>query len=960
MTPLDVQAVLDTLALPRSGARLVHVRREPARTAVTADLPGWLDPALAAACRASGIESLWGHQREAADLVHAGRHVVVATGTASGKSLAYTLPVLSDLMSGARGVSGRDATALYLSPTKALTGDQLERVQSLAGAASGVRCASYDGDTPTDERRWIRRNAAYVLTNPDMLHHAILPGHGQWSGFLRALRYVVVDECHVYRGVFGSHLAAVMRRLRRLAARYGAEPTFVFASATAADPVAQAEALCGLPVLAVTRDDSPRGPATYALLEPEAPLDAGVGEHASSGVAGEGASDRAVSSASTDSTRERALDDVGLVGVAAAGRAVGAVGRAVPADSGAGTGRTTDGAACPHDGPDAADGDTPDGEQARPASTLTVSARLLADFVGRGVQTVAFARSRLGVEVVATRARRLVASGSSASSAERAVAAYRGGYLPEERRALETELRSGGLMGLAATSALELGIDISDLDAVILAGWPGTRASFWQRAGRAGRSGGDSLAVLVASDDPLDHYLVHHPEAIFEAPVEGGVLDPANPFVLAPHLAAAAAELPLTEADADLFGPSMVALADVLVQRGALRRRPSGWFWTRPERPSDLVSLRGIGDTVRIVEAATGRVLGTVDAARADTSVHTGAVYLHQQRPYVVTELDLDDGAAMVVAGDPGWSTQARTVSAFDILGVDDHHDLGEVTLNVGSVAVRTRVTSFVRRLPTGEILGEHALDLPERLLRTKAVWWTMTPEVLAEADVVDVPGAAHAAEHASIALLPLLATAERWDIGGVSTQLHPDTGLPTVMVYDGLPGGAGIAQRGFARWRDWLSRTRQLIATCACASGCPACVQSPKCGNGNEPLDKAAAVRLLDVVLAAAPASPAAGEQLWDRAVSTAPGPEPAARASVPGPAPTGRVPITARPTRRPPTDEPPSGQGSPDGARVAEAPAADAPDGGGPARAVARAGPRPKRATAVGTATAAPTSAS
>lgn len=900
MTPLDVQAVLDTLALPRSGARLVHVRREPARTAVTADLPGWLDPALAAACRASGIESLWGHQREAADLVHAGRHVVVATGTASGKSLAYTLPVLSDLMSGARGVSGRDATALYLSPTKALTGDQLERVQSLAGAASGVRCASYDGDTPTDERRWIRRNAAYVLTNPDMLHHAILPGHGQWSGFLRALRYVVVDECHVYRGVFGSHLAAVMRRLRRLAARYGAEPTFVFASATAADPVAQAEALCGLPVLAVTRDDSPRGPATYALLEPEAPLDAaGSGESAGSGVS-EG-------------------DDEGF-----------------------------------------ADSDFPEDEQARPASTLTVSARLLADFVGRGVQTVAFARSRLGVEVVATRARRLVASGSSASSAEQAVAAYRGGYLPEERRALETELRSGRLMGLAATSALELGIDISDLDAVILAGWPGTRASFWQRAGRAGRSGGDSLAVLVASDDPLDHYLVHHPEAIFEAPVEGGVLDPANPFVLAPHLAAAAAELPLTEADADLFGPSMVALADVLVQRGALRRRPSGWFWTRPERPSDLVSLRGIGDTVRIVEAATGRVLGTVDAARADTSVHTGAVYLHQQRPYVVTELDLDDGAAMVVAGDPGWSTQARTVSAFDILGVDDHHDLGEVTLNVGSVAVRTRVTSFVRRLPTGEILGEHALDLPERLLRTKAVWWTMTPEVLAEADVVDVPGAAHAAEHASIALLPLLATAERWDIGGVSTQLHPDTGLPTVMVYDGLPGGAGIAQRGFARWRDWLSRTRQLIATCACASGCPACVQSPKCGNGNEPLDKAAAVRLLDVVLAAAPASPAAGEQLWDRAVSTAPGPEPAARASVPGPAPTGRVPITARPTRRPPTDEPPSGQGSPDGARVAEAPAADAPDGGGPARAVARAGPRPKRATAVGTATAAPTSAS
>jgi DEAD/DEAH box helicase domain-containing protein len=375
----------------------------------------------------------------------------------------------------------------------------------------------------------------------------------------------------------------------------------------------------------------------------------------------------------------------------------------------------------------------------------------------------------------------------------------------------------------------------------------------WQQAGRAGRNGSASLAVLVAGDDPLDTYLVHHPEALFSRAVEASVLDPANPYVLAPHLAAAAAELPLTAGDAAVFGPTMPDLVEVLVSRGLLRRRPGGWYWTRPERATEHVSLRGAGETVRIVERSTGRVLGTVDESAAHSSVHTGAVYVHQGQPYVVAHLDVEDSHAVVVAGDPGWSTRARSVSAFDIGHVERSQSWGAAELHFGCVEVRSRVTSFLRVLPGGEVLGEHPLDLPERSLSTKAVWWTMTEEMLEAAGVssCDIPGAAHAAEHAAIGMLPLVATSDRWDIGGVSTALHPDTGRPTILVYDGHPGGAGFAERGYHAADIWLTATRDAILACECATGCPSCVQSPKCGNGNEPLDKRGALALLSAVLA-------------------------------------------------------------------------------------------------------------
>lgn len=751
----DARGALDALEGVGTG-RLLHARQLPGRAAVDAPWPDWVNPQVRATVQGTGIDRLWSHQRQAADLAWSGESVVLSTGTASGKSLGYLLPMLSAIAEGCNAPTGRGATAIYLAPTKALAGDQEARIRGFA--IPGVRAATLDGDTPLDERRWIRDHAALLLTNPDLLHHTLLPGHERWASFFRALRYVVIDECHVYRGVFGSHVSGVLRRLRRIAARYHADPTFVLASATVATPGLHASELTGLPVREVTQDGSPRAPMLVGLWQP--------------------------------------------------GSKPGA-------------------------GPDAAQ-----------RSAVAESADLMTSLIDRGVQTLAFARSRVGVEIVAEMVRH---------HAGDRVAAYRGGYLPEERRELENDLRTGKLRGLAATSALELGIDVSGLDAVLLAGWPGTLASLWQRAGRAGRSGRTSLVVLVAEDDPLDSFLVHHPAAIFDRPVEAATLDPTNPFVLAPHVAAAAHELPVTEADSELFGPSMPGILQSLVTRGILRKRPRGWFWAREDRPADHFSLRGGGeDDVRIVETRTARVLGTVDAARAHAAVHTGAVYLHQGISHVVTELDLDATTAHVVVGDPGWSTFAQSVSAFDIQHVERETRWGSVGLHFGTIRVRTQVTSFQRTLPSGEVIGQHPLDLPERELLTRGVWWTIDEYELLNEELTEdaLPGALHAAEHASIAMLPLVAQSDRWDVGGVSTALHPDTGLPTVVVYDGYPGGAGFAERAYAEAATWLLATRAAIATCACSDGCPACVQSPKCGNGNNPLDKAGAIVVLDRVL--------------------------------------------------------------------------------------------------------------
>jgi len=670
------------------------------------------------------------------------------------------------------------------------------------GALFEVRPAGYDGDTPQAERDWVRAHSRLVLTNPDMLHRSILPRHSQWSSFLRRLSFVVVDECHVYRGVFGSHVAQVIRRLRRVLHRYRAEdPVFVLASATTGDPATTAARLTGLPVRAVTADASPRGGVTFALWEP--PLLAGSAP---------------------------ALEVAGAVGLS--------------------------GAAANGDRP--APGGSPfDGAPIR-RSALHETADLLADAVAHGVHTLAFIRSRRGVEVVASAARKSL-SEAAPELADR-VAAYRAGYLREERRELERALLDGSLLGLAATNALELGIDVAGLDAVLLSGYPGTIASLWQQAGRAGRSGSDALCVLVARDDPLDTYLVHHPEALFGRAVEATVLDPANPYVLAPHLCCAAVELPLTEDDLDLFGGESVRpVLDALVAAGALRRRPTGWYWAAEGRPD--IDLRGGGGTpVSVIESVTGRLLGTVDAGASHVQVHDGAVYLHQGASYVVDRLDLADASAMVRAEEPHYTTHARDVTSLDVLSVRSYVDAGPVGLFLGDVEVTNQVVGYQkRRLGTREVLDTLPLDLPPRQLRTVAVWWTISQQALAAAGVAwpEVPGALHAAEHAAIGLLPLVATCDRWDIGGLSTAVYHDTDAPTIFVYDGHHGGAGFAERAYHAAAEWLGATRTAIAGCGCETGCPSCVQSPKCGNGNEPLDKAGAVATLDAVLAALATAP-------------------------------------------------------------------------------------------------------
>lgn len=735
---------------------LVHLAHLPARAPRHGELARPLPGAVAD--RLPG--QLWAHQVQAIDLARAGRSVVVATGTASGKSLCYQAPIAEAVRAPVR-----PGTALVVFPTKALAHDQLRALTALE--VPGLVAGAYDGDAGPEERTWIRKSANVVLTNPEMLHAGILPHHERWSTFLGRLRYVVIDELHTFRGIFGSHVAQVLRRLRRLAAHHGAHPTFVACSATIGEPERLAEALTGVPVEAVTDDGSPRGPRTVALWQPPL-LDVVTGARASA-------------------HRETAVVASGLIE----------------------GGRTT----------------------------------------------LAFTRSRRSTELVAADVRRRLPRALA-----RRVRSYRGGYLPEERRAIEDDLFGGRLAGVVATSALELGIDVGGLDAVVLDGFPGTIASFWQQAGRAGRRGGDAAAVLVAGTDQLDQWLVRHPQELLSRRPEPAVVNPANPYVLDPHLRCAAHELPLTHADQRFWpgalddGVRRLVQEDELVVRRRGRRQEPMAVWDGAGWPSHHVGLRSVaGSPVRIVAADDGRRIGDVDRARAPEQVHPGASYLHQGEHWRVRTLDLATGVAEVEPDDGLTYTVARRDTATRLLDEDEVGAVGRLTVVLGGIEVESQVVGFQRKeVGSGKVVTSERLELPPSTLCTRGVWYLVPPEVVAaaELDPEVLPSALHAAEHAAIGMLPLFAICDRWDVGGISISRHPDTGVPTIVVYDAVPGGAGVAELAFASAEEHLAATLESIEACGCHDGCPSCVQSPKCGNGNEHLDKLAAVRFLRAVL--------------------------------------------------------------------------------------------------------------
>ena len=754
---MDPQAFLDRLADdPDLAPSLLHVRELPARTPAPVPFPDDLPDLVRSRLGLMGIDGLYTHQRHGLDVLRSGRDLLMATGTASGKTLVY------DVAFAEAALTRPKATALFLFPTKALARDQLRQIRGLK--IPQIRAAVYDGDTPQAERQLIRRNANLILTNPDMLHLSILADHARWGDFLLRLALVVVDEAHVLRGVFGSHVSMVLRRLRRLVAHHGGDPRWCLASATVGNPAELAHRLTGLDVEIVDVDASPTGRKLFALWNPP----------------------------------------------------------------------------------------VVDEETGARRSALATSSSLMAALIDDDVRTIGFARSRRAAELLAEFTRRALIEAAKRPR----VRAYRAGYLAEDRRALEQALASGELLGVASTNALELGIDIGSLDAAVLTGYPGTRASMWQQAGRAGRREGESLAVLVAQDDPLDQYLVHHPEDLFDRPAEATVIDPTNPYVLDPHLRCAARELPLdTDTATRFFGDGAPEGLARLAERGDVKARGDTWHDVGREPPHRAVDVRaGSGHVYRIVLADSGELLGTADEHRAFATLHPGAVYLHQGEQYLVHALDLAQGVALVEEADPDFYTQARDVTDIEVVAVRERSVVfGEAEMSLGTVRVSNQVTGFVRKLvATNEIVGEVPLALPPALLETTAVWWTLPGRLLDRAGIGphELAGGIHAAEHAAIGLLPLVATCDRWDVGGVSTPLHEDTGLTTIFVYDGYPGGAGIAERGFRSAERWLHATFERIRECPCRDGCPSCVHSPKCGNGNDPLDKAAATSLLAAIL--------------------------------------------------------------------------------------------------------------
>ena len=724
--------------------------RVPSRAGIVTPVPEAVHPSLRAALASAGIESLWSHQADAFECAQRG-HTIVTTGTASGKSLAFNLPVLDTL------AADPAARAFYLYPTKALAQDQARKLSELGGRF--LRHAIYDGDTPREERRAIRQRSNLILTNPDMLHVGVLPNHRSWGDLLANLAWVVVDEAHVYRGVFGSHVANVLRRLRRLARAYGAEPRFVLTSATIANPVQLAEGLTGLEMQLVDHDGAPHAERELVMWNPPL-VDEALGKR---------------------------------------------------------------------------------------ASALSEAAMLLAGLVEREVRTICFLKSRRGVELIQRFARLRLEDAGRHDLAER-IAPYRAGYTPMQRREIERRLSEGELLAVVATDALELGIDVGDLDAALCVTFPGTVASLRQMWGRAGRRD-TGLAMYVAGEDALDQFFCRHPDEFLERPVERAILDHESEEIHLAHLGAAAYELPLTPEDEDVFGERWEEHAQRLVKQGRLRERGGRYLPRGPGYPAARIALRSASpNSVAIVESSGGEVIGTVESARAHSAVHPGAVYLHMGAAYEVEDLDLHGHRALVRPFDGDWYTQPKKESETWIEQVRDSRSCCGVELSFGIVSVTEQVVAYQKkRVADHSVIDLLALDMPEQDFVTQALWYELPDSLLRDDFALEaLQGSLHAAEHGQIAVLPLIAMCDRWDIGGLSTALHQQTGRSTIFIYDGHPGGVGITRVGYERFEALVDDALRLISECRCRAGCPSCVQSPKCGNLNEPLNKRGATELL------------------------------------------------------------------------------------------------------------------
>ncbi|UCG82410.1 MAG: DEAD/DEAH box helicase [Dehalococcoidia bacterium] len=754
---MSISAFLPHLMkLPAYRDQIAHIEHIRATDAVYGELEAPLHPRIQASLESSGLYPLYSHQAAAINSIGSGNNVVVVTPTASGKTLCYNVPVLDTIL------TSKGSRALYLFPTKALAQDQMRSLRELT-SNHGIKLdyATFDGDTPQWERAEIKRLTEIVLSNPDMLHVGILPNHSAWRGLLSRLKYVVIDEAHIYRGVFGSHVANVIRRLKRLCTYYGASPQFICCSATIANPKEHIERLTELPFDVVAEDGSPHGSKEFIFWNP--PF--------------------------IDENR---------------------------------TARRS----------------------ANSEATL-----ILTELIQQHIRSLAFTRSRRLTELIYLYVQEQL--NQREPRLAELIKPYRAGYLAEDRRQIERELFDGDLLAAVATTALELGVDIGDLDATVLTGYPGSIASTWQQAGRSGRSTESSLSFLIGLDNPLDQYLMRHPDFFFGKSHENALIDPDNPHILKPHLLCAAWELPLSEGEMARLGESARQIVTEMEDERLLRKHRGRWHPSPSALyPAQDINIRSTcSHNYDLVDETNGRLLETVEEANAFFQLHPGAIYLHQGESYLVTRLDLITHTASAVPTDVPYYTQTKDITEISIIEKTAEKSVDGEMVYLGEVDVTTTVLGFKKkRIYTDEVIGEEPLDLPPQTFPTVALWFDIPPQVEEELiqKGLDLAGGLHAAEHAAIGLLPLFALCDRNDIGGVSTPFHPDTGRAQVFIYDAYPGGIGIAEKGFELISELWQATLTAISECPCQEGCPGCIHSPKCGNNNEPLDKEAAIAIL------------------------------------------------------------------------------------------------------------------